>query len=69
MNVVSLFCGILYIHPYQARGLTPREVARVQSYPNDYFVRGAYTKIYMQIGNSVPPLLERVIAKNIKEIL
>ena len=59
----------MYIHPYQARGLTPREAARVQSYPDDYFFRGSYTKTYMQIGNSVPPLLGRVIAKAIKEVL
>lgn len=52
----------MYIHPTQARGLTPREAARVQSYPDDYYFRGAYTKTYMQIGNSVPPLLSRAIA-------
>lgn len=52
----------MYIHPTQARGLTPREAARVQTYPDDYFFRGAYTKTYMQIGNSVPPLLSRAIA-------
>ena len=57
----------MYIHPTQARGLTPREAARVQSYPDDYFFRGAYTKTYMQIGNSVPPLLGRAIAHVIKE--
>ena len=57
----------MYIHPTQARGLTPREAARVQSYPDDYFFRGSYTKTYMQIGNSVPPLLGRAIAKIIKE--
>lgn len=57
----------MYIHPTQARGLTPREAARVQSYPDDYFFRGAYTKTYMQIGNSVPPLLGRAIANVIKE--
>lgn len=59
----------MYIHPSQARGLTPREAARVQSYPDDYFFRGAYTKTYMQIGNSVPPMLGRVIAQAIKERL
>ncbi|MCF2554986.1 DNA cytosine methyltransferase [Faecalicatena contorta] len=59
----------MYIHPTQARGLTPREAARVQSYPDDYFFRGAYTKTYMQIGNSVPPLLGRAIAHVVKKYL
>ncbi len=59
----------MYIHPYEARGLTPREAARVQSYPDDYYFRGAYTKTYMQIGNSVPPLLGRAIASCIKKYL
>ena len=59
----------MYIHPAQARGLSPREAARIQSYPDDYFFRGAYTKTYMQIGNSVPPLMSRYIAKAIKGYL
>lgn len=59
----------MYIHPTQARGLTPREAARVQSYPDDYFFRGAFTKTFMQIGNSVPPLLGRAIASVIREYL
>lgn len=59
----------MYIHPFQARGLTPREAARVQSYPDDYFFRGAYTKTYMQIGNSVPPMLGRAIAKIVKKYI
>ena len=59
----------MYIHPTQARGLTPREAARVQSYPDDYFFRGAYTKTYLQIGNSVPPLLGRAIAGVIKQYI
>lgn len=59
----------MYIHPTQARGLTPREAARVQSYPDDYFFRGPYTKTFMQIGNSVPPLLGRIIARAIREQL
>ena len=59
----------MYIHPSQARGLTPREAARVQSYPDDYYFRGSFTKTYMQIGNSVPPLLGRAIASIIKKYL
>lgn len=59
----------MYIHPTQARGLTPREAARIQSYPDDYVFKGAYTKTYMQIGNSVPPLMGRYIAKAIKKYI
>lgn len=59
----------MYIHPSQARGLTPREAARIQSYPDDYYFRGSYTKTYMQVGNSVPPLLGEAIAKAIKTII
>ncbi|MBY6915758.1 DNA cytosine methyltransferase [Clostridium botulinum] len=59
----------MYIHPNQARGLTPREAARIQSYPDDYYFLGSYTKTYMQIGNSVPPLMSREIAKIIRNYL
>lgn len=59
----------MYIHPSQARGLTPREAARIQSFPDDYFFRGSYTKTYMQVGNSVPPLLGETLAKAIKEAI
>ena len=59
----------MYIHPYQARGLSPREAARIQSYPDSYFFLGSYTKTYMQIGNSVPPLMARYFAKVIKKYL
>jgi len=59
----------MYIHPNQARGLTPREAARVQSYPDDYYFRGSYTTTYMQVGNSVPPLLSKTIATVIRRKL
>lgn len=59
----------MYIHPTEARGLTPREAARIQSYPDDYIFKGPFTKTYMQIGNSVPPLMGRHFAMIIKNIL
>ena len=59
----------MYIHPYQARGLTPREAARIQSSPDDYIFLGPYTKTYMQVGNSVPPLMTRVISNILKKYI
>ena len=59
----------MYIHPYQARGLTPREAARVQGFPDDYLFLGSPNEWYRQIGNAVSPLVARVLAQALKKVL
>lgn len=56
-------------HPEQNRTITPREAARIQSFPDDYKFIGNITSIGMQIGNAVPPILAEEIGKHIKKFL
>lgn len=58
-----------HIHPFQVRAITPREAARIQSFPDDYLFLGPYLKTYMQIGNAVPCLMGKGIAEIIKEYI
>lgn len=59
----------MYIHPEQPRGLSPREAARIQTFPDDYIFRGSLNSWYKQIGNAVPVKLAEVIAKEIKHYI
>jgi DNA (cytosine-5)-methyltransferase 1 len=55
----------MYIHPNQPRGLSPREAARIQTFPDSYFFRGSQNKWFAQIGNAVPVKLAEIIGKHL----
>lgn len=55
----------MYIHPTEPRGLTPREAARIQTFPDDYVFTGSQNNWFAQIGNAVPVKLAEVIGKHI----
>ena len=59
----------MYIHPWEARGLSPREAARIQTFPDDYIFTGAQNSWYAQIGNAVPVKLAQAIGMGIMKFL
>lgn len=70
---VTSHCLDEMVHPEFNRGLTPREAARLQSFPDWYQFRGPYVKFhsdpeqdrYEQIGDAIPPLLAYALGKEI----
>lgn len=62
--------GNRFIHPNQARTITVREAARIQSFPDWFVFAGPMSQQFKQIGNAVPPLLSKnYIAPLVHQIL
>ncbi|UBF23032.1 C5-cytosine methyltransferase [Haloarcula virus HCTV-16] len=55
----------VFIHPTEDRYLTPREMARLQTFPDDFAFEGTKTDVLKQIGNAVPAKLGEEIANEV----
>lgn len=74
---VTSHCLDEMVHPTANRGLTPREAARLQSFPDWYVFEGPYVKFhsdpdqdqYEQIGDAIPPLLAYALGKEVVRTL
>ncbi|MCA1063879.1 DNA cytosine methyltransferase [Rossellomorea aquimaris] len=56
-----------HIHPVEPRGISVREAARLQSFPDDFVFNVPMGSAFKQIGNAVPPFLAKGIAKAIRK--
>lgn len=66
---VANFRKSMFIHPWEDRGLTVREGARLQSFPDKYRFLGNLGSQQQQIANAVPPLLAKIVAEQIKNCI
>jgi DNA (cytosine-5)-methyltransferase 1 len=66
---VSNFRKCMFIHPREDRGLSVREAARLQSFPDWYEFKGELSYKQQQVACAVPPLMAREIAKQIKKMI
>lgn len=72
MTITTRFdtpAGGRFIHPDDNRTLTPREAARVQSFPDSFEFTGSKSSICKQIGNAVPPKLAYFLANVVNLLL
>jgi DNA (cytosine-5)-methyltransferase 1 len=60
-----------HIHPSarEARAITPREAARLQSFPDGFEFEGNMGDMFRQIGNAVPPLLASAVGEALADLL
>jgi len=58
-----------FVHPESDRLLTPRECARIQSFPDSFKFQGSLVTQYYLIGNAVPPVFSKVFSGTISKLL
>ena len=58
-----------YLHPFEHRPITPREGARLQTFPDTFAFHGSMTSVVRQIGNAVPPQFAYALALAIRDHL
>ncbi|WP_312822763.1 DNA cytosine methyltransferase [Epilithonimonas sp.] len=63
--VIANYRKNMLIHPFEDRGLSVREAARIQSFPDNFEFKGSLTYQQQQIGNAVPPLLAKALFEQI----
>jgi DNA (cytosine-5)-methyltransferase 1 len=68
-NTVKENHGGVFIHYEKNRVMTPRELARLQSFPDNFQFKGSKSNMLIQLGNAVPCKLSSVIAYEIKKLI
>jgi len=61
--------GGVLVHYENPRVMTPRELARLQSFGDDFIFEGTKSQVLVQIGNAVPPLLGRAVGQAVCQML
>ena len=59
----------MWIHPTLDRAISVREAARLQTFPDSFIFCGSKDKQYQQVGNAVPPIMAKSIAKKLAQTL